>query len=120
MVPPLLRRCLLPFSPFLCFYLFIYLFRFRFNGKWGTVRSDLITVLRTVRSDGSLHESLLFSHRAVLETKRIAKMNGSRFFQSNCMVWVSKPCPLILFLYHQTLVFLMINFHLLSTSHDHQ
>ena len=62
------------FSPFFFF------LRFRFNGKQGTVRSALITVLRTVRSDRGSHESLLFSHREVLEAKRTAKMNGSRFF----------------------------------------
>ena len=44
------------------------------------MRSTLITVLRTVRSDRGSHESLLFSHREVLEAKRTAKINGSRFF----------------------------------------
>ena len=43
------------------------------------MRSGLITALRTVRSDRGSHGSLLFSHRAVFEAKRIAKMNGSKF-----------------------------------------
>jgi len=47
------------------------------------VRSGLVTVLRTVRSDHGLHDSLFFSPRAVLEAKRIVKMNGSRFFRSD-------------------------------------
>ena len=51
------------------------------------MRSGLITVLRTVRFDCGSHRSLLFSHRAVLEAKRTAKMNGSRFFQSDHTVW---------------------------------
>ena len=44
------------------------------------MRSGLVTVLRTLRSDHGLHGSLLFSHRAVLEAKRTAKISGSRFF----------------------------------------
>ena len=47
------------------------------------MRSGLITVLRTVRSDRGSHGSLLFSHRAVLEAKRIAKMCGLRFSRSD-------------------------------------
>ena len=62
---------------FLCFFFFF--LRFRFKGKQGTVRNGLITVLRTVRSDRGSHGSLHFSHRVVLETKRTAKMNDSRF-----------------------------------------
>ena len=68
------------FSFSVCFFFF---FRVRFNGKQGTVRSGMITVLRTVRSDRGSHGSMLFSHRAVLEAKRTAKMNGSRFFWSD-------------------------------------
>ena len=33
------------------------------------------------------HGSLLFSHRAVLETKMTAKLRGSRFFRLDCTVW---------------------------------
>ena len=51
------------------------------------MRSGLITVLRTVRSDCGSHESLFFSHRVVLEAKRTAKMSGLRFSQSDRMVW---------------------------------
>ena len=39
-----------------------------------------------MRFDCSLHGSLLFSHRVVLEAKRTAKISGSRFFQSDCTV----------------------------------
>ena len=52
------------------------------------MRSGLVTVLRTLRSDHGLHGSLLFSHRAVLEAKRTAKMNNSIFF------WLDlRSCP---------------------------
>ena len=72
---------------FFCFSVFFFFFfRFRFKGKQGTVRSDLIMVLRIVKSNHGSHGSLLFSHRAVLEAKRTAKMSGSRFSQSNRMV----------------------------------
>ena len=47
------------------------------------MRSGLIMILRTVRSDRGSHGSLLFSHRAVFDAKRIAKMNDSRFFRSD-------------------------------------
>ena len=50
------------------------------------MRSGLITVLRTVRSDCGSHESLFFSHRVVFEAKRIAKMSSSRFSLSDRMV----------------------------------
>ena len=50
------------------------------------MKSGLIMTIRTVRSDRGSHGSLLFSHRTVLDTKRTAKMNGSRFFRSDCMV----------------------------------
>ena len=49
----------------------------------GIVRSGLITVLKTVRSDRGSHGSLLLSHRAVFAAKRTAKMNGSRGFRSD-------------------------------------
>ena len=80
MAPPFLHRRLLPFLLF-CVFFFFFKKRFRFKGKQGTVRSSLITVLRTVRSDCGSHGSQLFSHRAVLKAKRTAKMSGSRFFQ---------------------------------------
>ena len=51
------------------------------------MRSGLITVLKTMRSDCSSHGSLLFFHGAVLEVKRTAKMSSSRFSQSDRMVW---------------------------------
>ena len=50
------------------------------------MRSGLIIVLRTVRSDCGSHESLFFSHRVVLEAKRTAKMSGLRFSQSDRIV----------------------------------
>ena len=69
---------------FFCFSVFFFFFlRFRFIGKQGTVRNGLITVLRTIRSDRGSHGSLHFSHRAVLEIKRTAKMNGSKFSRSD-------------------------------------
>ena len=51
--------------------------------KQGTVRSGLITVLKIVRSNRGSHGSLLFSYRAILETKRTTKMSGLRFSQSD-------------------------------------
>ena len=76
--------CFLDFQQ-LCFFLFLFFFiiRFRFKWKQGTVRSGLITVLKTVRSNRSSHGSLLFSYRAILETKRTTKMSGLRFSQSD-------------------------------------
>ena len=50
------------------------------------MRSGLITVFRTMRFDRGSHGYLLFFHRAVLEAKRIGKINGSRFLQSDRMV----------------------------------
>ena len=70
---------------FLCF--FILFFWFRFKGKQRIVRTSPITDLRTVRFDRGSHGSLLFSHRTVLDAKRTTKMNGSRFFRSDCSVW---------------------------------
>ena len=43
--------------------------------------------MRTARIVQNSHRSLLFSHRAVLETKKTAKMSGSKFFRSDRMVW---------------------------------
>ena len=57
--------------------------RFRFKWKQGTVRSGLITVLKTGRSDHGSHGFLLFSHRAVLDAKRTVKMNGLKVFRSD-------------------------------------
>ena len=72
---------------FFCFlFFFFFFFKFRFKGKQGTMRSDLITVLRTVRSDRCSHRSLLLSYKAVFDAKRTAKMSGSRFFQSDYTV----------------------------------
>ena len=67
-----------------CFFFFFVMFRFK--EKQGTMRSGLITVLRTVRSDRGSHRSLLFSYKAVFDAKRTAKMSGSRFFQSDYTV----------------------------------
>ena len=50
------------------------------------MRSGLIMVLRTVRFNRSSHGSLLFSHRAVLKTKRTAKMSSLRFSWSDRMI----------------------------------
>ena len=85
---PVLSRLPLVLFLFLFFFFFFFFFlgRFRFKWKQGTVRSGLITVLRTVRSDCGSHESLFFSHRVVLEAKRTAKMSSSRFSLSDSMV----------------------------------
>ena len=64
-------------------FFFFFFLRFRFKWKQGTVRSSLVTVLRTVRFDRSSYRSLLFSHGAVLEAKRTTKMSSSRFSQSD-------------------------------------
>ena len=71
-------------SVFLC--VFFFFLSCRFKGMQGTVRSGLITVLKTVRSDRGSHGSLLLSSRIVLDAKRTAKMSGSRFFRSDRMV----------------------------------
>ena len=70
------------FLLFFCVFFFFFL-SCRFKGMQGTVRSGLITVLKTVRSDRGSHGSLLLSSRTVLDAKRTAKMNGSRFFRSD-------------------------------------
>ena len=85
------QLCFFFFRMFFCLFCFLFFFfffvlKFRFKGKQGTVRSDLITVLKTVRSNRGSHRSLLFSHRAVLEARRIAKMSGSRFSRSDYAV----------------------------------
>ena len=59
------------------------LYFFLISDEVGTVRSGLITVLKTVGFDRGSHGSLHFAHRTVLEAKRTAKMNGSRFFRSD-------------------------------------
>ena len=68
-------------SVFLC--VFFFFLSCRFKGMQGTVRSGLITVHKTVRSDRGSHGSLLLSSRTVLDAKRTAKMSGSRFFRSD-------------------------------------
>ena len=68
-------------SVFLC--VFFFFLSCRFKGMQGTVRSGLITVLKTVRSDRGSHGSLHLSSRTVLDAKRTAKMSGSRFFRSD-------------------------------------
>ena len=65
-------------SVFLC--VCVFFFKLQIQRDAGTVRSGLITVLKTVRSDRGLHGSLLLSSRTVLDAKRTAKMSGSRFF----------------------------------------
>ena len=70
------------FSVFL-FFIFLFFLRFRFKGKQGTMRSGLIMILRTVRSDSGSHGFLLFSHRAILEAKRTAKVSDSSFSRSD-------------------------------------
>ena len=47
------------------------------------MRSGLIMILRTVRSDCGSHGFLLFSHRAILEAKRTAKVSDSSFSRSD-------------------------------------
>ena len=43
----------------------------------------LVMVLKTVWSNHGSHGSLLFSHRAVIEAKKTAKLRGLRFLWSN-------------------------------------
>ena len=43
------------------------------------MRSGLVTVLRTMRSNRGAHESLFFFYKAVLETKRIVKITVRDF-----------------------------------------
>ena len=45
------------------------------------------TVLRTVRFDRGSNGFMHFSHREVFRIKKTAKMNGSKFFRSDHMVW---------------------------------
>ena len=79
---PVLSR--LPTVVFLSSFFFLFIFlRFRFKWKQGTVRSGLIMVLKTGRSDRGSHGFLLFSHRAVLDAKRTVKMKGLRVFRSD-------------------------------------
>ena len=47
------------------------------------MRSDLITVLRTVWLNRGLNRYLFFWHRTVLEHKRTVIVRGSRFFRSD-------------------------------------
>ena len=61
-------------------------FSFVLDSK-GTVRSSLITVLRTVRLNRGSNGSLLFGHRSVLEHKRTVIVRGSRFSRSDRTVW---------------------------------
>ena len=63
------------FSVFL--FLFIYLFILGLDSK-GSKEPWGLTAIRT-----SLY---FFSHKTILEAKRTTKMNGSRFFQSDCTV----------------------------------
>ena len=71
------------FSMCVCVCVCVFFSKVQIQRKQGTVRSGLITVLKTVRSNRSSHGSLLFSYRAILETKRTTKMSGLRFSQSD-------------------------------------
>ena len=51
------------------------------------MRSDLITVLSTVRLDHSSNGFLLFWHRLVLKTKRTVFVRASQLTRSDRMVW---------------------------------
>ena len=64
-------------------FFFLFFFKVQIQMDAVTVRSGLITVLRTVRSDRGSHGFLFFSHRAVLDAKRTVKMNGLRVFRSD-------------------------------------
>ena len=69
---------------FLCVCVCVFFFfKVHIQRKQGTVRSSLIMVLKTVRSNRGSYGSLLFSYRAILETKRTTKMSGLRFSQSD-------------------------------------
>ena len=70
----------------LLLFFFFFFFKVQIQREAGTVRIGLIMVLRTMRSDRGSHGSLFFSHKAVLEAKRTAKMNGLRFSRSDCTV----------------------------------
>ena len=51
------------------------------------MKSDLITVLSTVRLDRSSNGFLLFWHRPVLKTKRTVFVRGLRLTRSDRTVW---------------------------------
>ena len=56
---------------FFCFSVFFFFFFFwEGSDSKGTVRSGLITVLKTVRLNRDSNGSLLFGHRPVLEHKK--------------------------------------------------
>ena len=83
-----IRHFLNPAILFL-FLLFFCVFFFFFYGSdsKGTVRSDLITVLRTMRLNRGSNGSLLFWHRPVLKLKRTVIVRRSRLFWSHRTVW---------------------------------
>ena len=64
------------FSPFLCFFFF---FWFKFVGKQETVKTGLITVLRTVWSDRGLHESLFLLIERFFRLKEPQKLTVRGF-----------------------------------------
>ena len=77
------------FLPFICFQIWKnpkYCWKYwpKLCRKKGIVRTWKIG---TVRPNHGSHGSLLFSHRAVLVTKKTAKLRGLRFFRSDCTIW---------------------------------
>ena len=78
MAPPLLCHRLLPF---LLFCVFFFLVQIHWEVGNRENRSDHGSQNRVVRPRFS--RVPVFSHRTVLKAKRTAKINGSRFFQSD-------------------------------------
>ena len=75
MAPPLLCHRLLPFLLFCVFFFFW----FKFVGKQETVKTGLITVLRTVWSDRGLHESLFLLIERFFRLKEPQKLTVRGF-----------------------------------------
>ena len=76
MAPPLLCHRLLPFILFCVFFFF---FRFKFIGKQETVKTGLITVLRTVWSDRGLHGFLFLLIERFFRLKEPQKLTVRGF-----------------------------------------
>ena len=75
MAPPLLCHRLLPFLLFCVFFFFW----FKFIGKQETVKTGLITVLRTVWSDRGLHGSLFLLIERFFRLKEPQKLTVQGF-----------------------------------------
>ena len=74
MAPPLLCHRLLPFLLFCVFFFWL-----KFIGKQETLKTGLITVLKTVWSDRGLHGSLFFLIERFLRLKEPQKLTVQGF-----------------------------------------